>query len=316
MIFWWCGAGVIALFLFFFAFGLFCFLHACRRRKRYPADRREHGGNAQISPESLSLLRESRAWLDDHPYEAVSIRSCDGLRLCGRLLCPEAPRGLVILFHGYHSSCRRDLSLQAKRLYEEGYGLLLVSQRSHGESEGTYICFGVKEREDVLAWSCFVAERFGDLPIALMGLSMGAASVMMASALPLPPQVRCIVADCGFSSPWEITARTLRRKHHIYPYPVIYFMSFWARNLAGFDYRQATAEDAVRESSLPLLLIHGEDDLYVPCDMSRRIRDAAPQRVRLLTVPHAKHSQSVFYDTEGYMSALLTFLGSHLAQRS
>lgn len=313
MVFWIICAIILALFIFFFIFGYTCFCTANRRRTRYPADRHEHGGGDGIPEDADRRLKESRVWFDAAPWESVSVSSHDGLRLCGQLLAAEGDdKGVIVCFHGYHSSCRRDLSIQTQILHEAGYHLLLVSQRSHGESEGKYICFGAKERYDVNTWCCFVTQRFGGLPIGLLGLSMGAASVLMSISTDLPPTVRALLADCGFFSPWEIIWHTLRRKHKIPPFPVIYFMNYWSRMLADFDYRSVNTADCVKESKLPILLIHGEKDVYVPCEMSRRLHAACPEQTELITVKDAPHSQSIFYAPSIYQDAMLDFFKKHL----
>lgn len=314
MVFWVVCAAILALFVFFFTFGFYCFRTANRRRSHYPADRHEHGGGDGISEKASLRLKESRVWFDGAPWESITVCSHDGLRLGARLLCANGEaKGVILCFHGYHSSCRRDLSIQTQMLHEAGYHLILASQRAHGESEGTYICFGAKERQDVGAWCCFATHRFGELPIGLLGLSMGASTVLMSSNTDLPATVRGIVADCGFFSPWEIIWRTLRRKHKIVPFPVIYFMNYWSRLLAKFDYRSVNTVECVGETTLPILLIHGEADVYVPCEMSRRLHAAFPEKTELITVPHAPHSQSIFYATDAYQEAMLGFFEKHLS---
>lgn len=313
MIFWIVCALLLALFVFFFIFGYSCFCIANRRRSSYPADRHEHGGGDGIPEDSYRRLKENRAWFDAAPWESVTVTAHDGLRLDGRLLAAKGEaKGVMICFHGYHSSCRRDLSMQAQMLHEAGYHVLLASQRAHGESEGKYICFGAKERYDVGSWCCFATHRFGGLSIALLGLSMGASTVLMSSNIDLPATVRAIFADCGFSSPWDIIWRTLRRKHKIAPFPVIYFMNYWSRALAKFDYRSVNTVDCVKETNLPILLIHGEKDVYVPCEMSRRLSDAHPTKTELITFANAPHSQSIFYATDAYRDAMLGFFEKHL----
>ena len=303
---------ILAIFLFFFIFGHFIFIRACRRRKKYFSDRHEHGRGHGLSAEILRTLQAARAWLDAQSYEAVSIPSHDGLCLRGRLILADDARGVILFFHGYHSSARRDFAIQAKALHHAGYHLLIVSERSHGESSGKYLCFGVKERYDVLSWAQWVEERFPALPMALFGLSMGGASVLMASALALPKGVRAVISDCGFSSPWEILGRTLRRTNKIYPYPVIYFANFWARTLAGFDFRECSAEEALAISKLPTLLIHGEEDHFVPTEMSVRAAKSAPDHTELLLVKGARHGQAIVFSTEEYLQKTLDFLEKNL----
>ena len=133
----------------------------------------------------------------------------------------------------------------------------------------------------------------------------------MSANVGLPSSVRGIVADCGFSSPFEIIANTLHRKHKIYPYPAIYGMELWSRLLAGFGYRQFSCAACLKHSSLPVLMIHGEEDRYVPVTMSRQTAKAFPRQVELWTVPAAPPAQSVYYDHTGYRERLLSFLNTH-----
>lgn len=311
-LFWIAGIALMGVFFFFSLFGYFCFLHACKRKRRYPADRTEHGGGGAIPEAGLAILRESRAWFDGQSFETVSVLAADGFRLKGLLLSAEGEgKGVCILFHGYHSSCRRDFSVQAMTLHRAGYHLILASQRSHGESEGKYIGFGALERRDVNVWCCLAGKRFGALSVALFGLSMGGATVLMSLNTGLPDSLRCVIADCPFTSPWEIIHNTLWHKHKIPPYPTIYFMNYWSRILAGYDFRECSAPKSLKENRLPVLLIHGEEDRYVPTEMSRRAAEGN-DRVTLMTVPHAKHAQSVYFDPHGYMQKVLAFLEENL----
>lgn len=315
MIFFWCAGILFALFLFFFALGYYCFSVANRRKKHYPSEHRAHGGDGLAPEHGEAIFREACLWFDRQPFEKVSVVSCDGLRLCGQLLPATQPaKGIVIGFHGYHSSAKRDLAVHAQMLSQAGYHLLLATQRAHGESEGTYICFGAKERLDVAPWCRLASERFGsDLPIALLGLSMGASTVLLSADTALPPQVKAMVADCGFTEPWEIIARTLRRKHKIFPYPVIFFMNAWSRHLAGFDYWECSTVESLKNNSLPIFLIHGTADLYVHCKMSERIARAYPEQIDYFPVSGARHVQSVLFEPEEYRRRMLSFLQNNLS---
>lgn len=312
-LFWIVCIALIGLFLFFFALGYGCFLHAFRRKKSYPAERTEHGGGCEIPDEGLSWLRRSREWFDAQLFEGVSVLSHDGLRLEGQLLCAKGEgKGVCILFHGYHSSCRRDLSVQAMTLWEAGYHLILVSERSHGASEGKYFGFGALERRDVGAWCCLASHRFEGLPISLVGLSMGAATVLMSLNTPLPDSVRCVIADCPFTSPWEIVRHNLRHKHKLPPVPTVYFMNYWCRLLAGYDLRDHSVADSLLENTRPVLLIHGEADRYVPTEMSDRIAAVDRERITYLRIAGAKHAQAVYFDPEGYRARMLSFLEANV----
>ena len=139
------------------------------------------------------------------PYEPISITSYDGLPLYGKcyLASPEAP--WLIMFHGYRSGAERDFSGGLPFGIESGFNVLLVDQRAHGKSGGRCLTFGIKERHDCLSWIEYVRSRTEDTAkIVLYGMSMGAATVLMSTALKLPQNVVGIVADCGYTSPSAI----------------------------------------------------------------------------------------------------------------
>ncbi len=122
----------------------------------------------------------------------------------------------MMAFHGYRSLATIDFALEVEFFHRLGYDVLLPYQRSHGESQGKYITYGVKERFDCRDWARYAARRFGeDKPLFLMGISMGAATVLMASGLELPGNTRGIVADCGFTTPWDIMAHVARRDYSL-----------------------------------------------------------------------------------------------------
>lgn len=235
------------------------------------------------------------------PCEVVSITSRDGLRLSGRLyrFCEEAK--VEILFHGWRSSGVRDASGGARLARLVGYNLLVVDQRAHGDSEGNTITFGVKEKYDCIDWVQFVISRFGsDVKILLGGVSMGASTVLMASGLAeLPPQVKAITGDCGYSSP-EAILRKVSRDRKIpdaLGYP---FLRLGARLFGGFSLADGGAVEAVKHSRVPIMIMHGEADDFVPYSMALEIFEACPGEKRLLSIPCAGHGLSYFFDTETY----------------
>lgn len=244
------------------------------------------------------------------PYEDVFITSFDGLRLHAKFyVASERKAPVQIMFHGYKSSAERDFCGGLREGIDGGFNVLLVDQRAHGESEGKYLTFGVNERFDCLSWASYAAERFGnDVKIYLYGISMGASTVLMASALPLPKSVSGIVADCGYTSPKAIICSVLR-DHHVPAAPVYAVAKLGARLFCGFDLDSASAPDALRRSHIPVLFIHGDDDRFVPCRMSRENFEAsAAEHKKLLIVHNAGHGLSYMLDRPAYLSALHEFL--------
>lgn len=248
-------------------------------------------------------VREARAL----PQEAVEIRSFDGLRLRGIYYeyAPGAP--IELMFHGYRGTSERDLSGGVQRCFALGRSALLVDQRGCGKSEGHAATFGVREHRDCLAWIDFMLRRFGpEVRIILTGISMGAATVLMAAGETLPPQVKGVLADCGFSSAREIIRIVIEKRG--LPVAVAYpFVRLGARIFAGFDLEANPPIEAVRRAKVPVIFFHGEADDFVPCDMSRALYAACASRKCLVTVPGAAHGLSYPVDREGYLAAVRKF---------
>ena len=253
----------------------------------------------------LSLIRQ----MDDIPYETVSVSARDGTVLFGRYYHVRDGAPLQIQFHGYKGTALRDFCGGNKLARESGQNTLVVDQRAHGKSGGTTITFGIRERLDCLCWAEYANQRFSsDTPVFLSGVSMGAATVLMASELELPTNVVGIIADCPYSSPEAIIRKVCREDMHLPPVLVMPFVRLGARLFGYFDLREASAVQAVRNTNIPLLLIHGEDDRFVPCDMSREIFDACTGEKTRIPFPGAGHGLSYIVDTETYSEAVSRFV--------
>ena len=248
-------------------------------------------------------------YADTLAHEEVSILSHDGLHLRASLYDTPNATATVILFHGYRSYGENDFGCVLSYYVEErGLRVLLVDQRAHGRSEGKYITFGILERYDCLAWANYVSERFGcDNRIILDGLSMGSSTVMMASDLDLPDNVKAIIADCGYTSPDAI----LRKVGADIRVPVGLFLGGvygLCRLLAHFDPRATDAPRALAASHLPVLMVHGTGDDFVPCKMSCENARAGGDRVHLVLIEGAGHGLSYLVDPETVTKELSAFL--------
>ena len=241
------------------------------------------------------------------PYERVTVRSHDGLKLVGKFYEGQPGTPLILFFHGYRSTAERDGSGGFQLCREQGWHILMPDQRGHGESEGDTITFGIRERYDCLDWANAAVEKFGpETEILLLGVSMGAATVLMTADLPLPPQVKGIIADCGYDSPEDVLRATMRRWH--YPqFPTWQLTRLGAKLFGHLDVRECSALEAMKHARVPVLLIHGEADNVVPCEMAAALRDACASHAELLTVPGAGHGMSCYTDPAAYEKALDDF---------
>lgn len=283
-----------------------------------PADRQQDP--YALMPGSQYEVLKDTIWactrvMDETPYEGVCITSFDGLKLRGRLyiINPGAP--FQILFHGYKSVAVRDCAGGFAMSGQLGFNVLAVDQRAHSTSEGNTISFGINERFDCLSWVAYISSRFGEeTPIILSGISMGAATVLMASELDLPGNVVGIIADCPYNAPAAIIRKVCADRK----YPVkatMPFVRLGAKLYGHFDIADSCSMDAVKNANVPILLFHGEDDRFVPCEMSKMIAENCASAVTLCTFPDAGHGLSYMVNRKRYESETVRFLWSIPALR-
>lgn len=289
---------------------LYMYKLACRRRK---SDDRSVWDKV-IPPIGMSdmdkfepALSEGRAWLLERgaspDARRVSITSHDGLRLNARIIPQEGriePRGIILMLHGYRSNPLHDFGGSAKDFASRGFMLCMPCQRSHGDSEGLHLTYGVKERHDALDWCRFLEKEYPTLPIIMCGISMGASTVLMASSLDLPENVRGIIADCGYTTPAEICKKVLNVDMKLPTFPLFNTASIVVRLAAGFKFDEVSALEEASKTKLPVMLIHGTDDKFVPFEMGERIRAAIKSDCVFVPVDGAGHGESYLTDIDFY----------------
>lgn len=270
----------------------------------------EMGTDGVLKPYA-ELIKEGINFIDTSEHTRVYARSFDGLRLAASYYSCGSKR-TVLVFHGYRSCAKRDYSCAVKMYLDMGLNVLLVDQRSHGESEGRLITFGVKERRDVVTWIDYVLEHYGkDTQIFLSGLSMGASTVMMAASLPLPENVKGIVADCGFTSPAEIIAKVAKQSFHVNGKAAVAGLNPLCRIIGGFSLYECSTPKILEECDIPILFIHGKSDDFVPCDMTVENFNAARGKKEICLVEGAGHGLGYLVDREGVTASLRIFFDTY-----
>lgn len=260
----------------------------------------------QVSARMHASIRRAAAF----PFQPVTITAFDGITLYGRYYHLRDGAPLQIQFHGYRGSGLRDFCGGLILAQELGHNALIVDQRAHGRSGGTTITFGVKERRDCLSWIEYALQRFGpDTKVLLSGISMGAATVLMAAQFPLPDNVAGIIADSPYTTPGAIIRKVCTDAklpaRLLYPFILLSALLF-----GRFRLWDASAVKAVAQTRVPILLIHGEDDRFVPIQMSRELFDACASAKTLHTFPDAGHGLSFIADPARYRRITREFVAA------
>ena len=242
------------------------------------------------------------------PHKKVEIQTFDGLTLRGRYYehSPGAP--IEIMMHGYHGNLERDLSGGIFRALDIGHSVLLFDHRGSGLSDGNVITFGINESRDCRRWIDYVLTNINpDAKIILSGVSMGAATAMITSGREdLPENIVGIIADCGYTSAEDIIKLVI--KDMKLPPDIFYpFVKLGAKLFGRFDIDETSPIEALKNSTVPVIFIHGESDDFVPCEMSLRNYEACATRKELVTIPGAGHGVCYVVDKEKYLTALRDF---------
>lgn len=260
----------------------------------------------QIS-EYKSVFDDGLKYIETLICENVYVKSFDGLRLAGYYYNNNSD-STILLFHGYRSDGKFDFSCAVRFYIELGLNVLVVNQRGNGESEGKLITFGIKERRDVVTWVEFINQKYNPKNIFLSGVSMGATSVMMASNLDLPQNVRGIIADCGYTSASEIIKKVSQNAFKINASPIIPPLNLMCMVFGGFNLYATTTLKSLSQSNIPIFFLHGKNDDFVPCDMTVAAYEAARAPKYIYLVEGADHGLSFLVDPANVQKQITDFV--------
>ena len=268
---------------------------------RYP-DRE----NAGLTPASFQL-----------PFQDVSFRTGDGLTLKGWWVPAPEDRGTVVLVHGLNRS-RIEMVRKVPFLHGLGWNALLFDLRHHGDSDGSVSGMGWIEKDDVKA---AIAEARGRSSgrVVLWGVSLGAASVVLAAAE--DPGVGGVVADSSFRSLRDTVVhhaalfRGFRWWTRLVPvWPTAEEIVFWIGRRGGFDPDAVDVKAAAAHlSGRPALFVCNSGDRRIPQDVAFELKQAAGPTASVLVVPGNSHGGAYRDGTAAYETAVTQVLESAVA---
>lgn len=250
-------------------------------------------------------------WFDElkDNTEQASITSFDGLTLRAKLIKnPNGAAGRVaICCHGYCAT-PRSMQVQARLFYDKGFDVLLPAMRGHDASDGK-IGMAWLDRFDLLRWIDKIIELYGkSVSIALAGTSMGGATVIAASGMNPPAQVKCVIDDCGFSSQRDeyyacVKSVPLPKALAVSP------LAVGVRLVHGYSIYDADIVPLARSITIPALFFHGERDAFVPLELGKKLYEAcgSPDK-SFLSVPDAAHACAYVKAPEKYTAAFTEFV--------
>ena len=260
--------------------------------------------------ELAKAQREGARRLEELATEEAQVRSLDGLLLKGHIVRARRQRRVILAFHGWRSSWKKSYGMMADFFKDNGFTVVYIEQRAHGLSQGDHMTFGVYERFDCISWIEWARKHFGRyVPTYIMGISMGASTVLLSCGQKLPPNVKGCIADCGFTSVDEIWKHVISDcLHLIYPANA---MRSLCRERLHFDPSMHTTLEAMEKSKIPVLFIHGEEDHFVPMEMTLRNFEACASDKMIMLSPKAEHGLSYYNEPERYQDYILRFVDKY-----
>lgn len=234
-----------------------------------------------------------------------NIKSFDGLKLYGKYIKNDISNNWIILVHGYTANAKTMLSL-ADKYYKKGFSILAPDQRAHGQSEGTYTTFGLKEKEDINARMDWIIKTNPQAKIIAHGESMGAATTMFLAG-DNPENLLAFIEDCGYTSFYDMQIDQLKGDLGFLAYPITFVANIIGKIRFSSNFYKSNI-DSMKITKIPGLFIHGQADRLVPVQMCYDLYKAHKDKKSLYTPTPADHAECKFYDQDEYFGKIFEFL--------
>lgn len=249
-------------------------------------------------------------------YSTTPIRflSTDGFWISALLLEPEKANGhAVVICHGIAHDKRSGIRF-VQYLLKEGYTLLSIDFRNHGESEGSITTYGYHEKEDLLAAVRYLRNPVGIAGrIGVLGASMGASIAIQAAAE--SDQIGALVLDSPFASLKQVSLESVARITRLPRFMLYVPMSlafFWTRLFYQFRVWDVEPSQKVQQVHCPILLIHGTADSRIGVHHSFDIYSKAKSQKELWIVENVGHLGAYLTRPLEYQKRVLSFFRRHL----
>ncbi len=239
----------------------------------------------------------------------------DGKRMhAWYLASPDtAIHNTAVIVHGYKSN--PIFMFQIGYLYNHDlhWNILLPDLTAHGQSDGSTIQMGWKDRNDVNLWVGVAHDIFRADTMLVHGISMGAATTMCVSGDDEGRKyVRGFVEDCGYTSVWDEFSGELKNQFGLPSFPLLDITSAVCKMQYGWSFKEASPLNMVAKCKKPMLFIHGDNDTYVPTAMVHTLYAAKQGAKELWLAPGSEHADSYRDHHEEYTTRVKNFISKYI----
>lgn len=220
----------------------------------------------------------------------------------------DTSHSYVIMCHPMTATAE-DMAVYAYHFYDFGFNVILPEAGGYGESEYKKINMGWFDRYDVALWAQKIADEDEKANIFLFGAGMGGSTVLMASSLDLPANVKGIISDSGYSDVKKAFKENIKDVYGLPSFPIVNFASLYVKIFEGWSFGEADALEQVKNSKVPVLIIHGGEDEVVPVSQSNDLFEASPvKKSDHLLISGATHLQTLKTNPEKYWMNVDSFI--------
>lgn len=308
----------------------------------------EESYEAQVQTSDIKInraaaLKKTKEWLESADHQKLSVKTEDGYTLIaqefpatqaaaetlsqaesGQLKITEnvtdkkeftaqKQHKWVLLLHGY-TGWKEEMYPFAYWYHQEGYHVLVPDLRCQGESEGDYIGMGWTDHLDCMLWIDYILSEDPEAQIVIHGQSMGAATaLMMTGNDKLSQNVEAVISDCSYTDAYAMFGEKIKEWFGLPAFPLVDSACIALKFRGGYNLRDASALDAVKNSDVPTFFIHGDEDVMISVEMTKELYQAAACPKELLIVEGAGHAQSQDKDPDTYYGKIKEFLDKTLA---
>lgn len=266
-----------------------------------------------VSQDSDGVVDEyfetSKKWFNDNKKE-LNMKSVTQSELTGYLFENNKSKKFVVVVHGYTSSAE-NMATYIKSFYDLGYNVFAPDLLAHGKSQGDFYTMGGIDSEDLANWIKKISEENNKPDIALFGISMGAATVMNVLDNNLPNNVKVVMEDSGYVDLDKQFKYQLKKLFGLPSFPIINSASTVAKIRAGYFISDVNATDALKNNNLPMLILHGEQDGFVPFEHAKDAYELVSSKKEFHSFKDAKHVKAERIYREQYWNIVSKFLNEN-----
>lgn len=253
-------------------------------------------------------LRSVGAPPADLPATSIVLRNARNQPVAGWIVAGKPGEGVVVLLHGVRGD-RREMIGRARFLNRLGYAVLLIDLPAHGESDAEHITYGWNESEGVKAALGYLSHEFPNERIGVIGISLGAASLVLSDPSPPPSAV---VLESMFPTITEALSNRLRRYLGPLATPLAPVLLWQLPLRLGVSPEQLRPIARLPSLDAPVLIASGSIDQHTTISETRRLYDAASRPKEFWIVEGAAHVDLHAFDPAAYEPRIAEFLAKYL----